>query len=396
MLGKNESYCNACISALMRANISLTNTPVADLLERVKYGKADTYAFDAAAEIQIQQTLLSYDSRAALITEELGQSLLRSWPVYSDFENHPAVFLCDPADRSDHLVKFLEALKVDQEHGMVKLGEYVDGQQSGLWEKIGDSPASITGATAAISCIRQGQVIFSVIINYITQELIVACPDGVKLIKLGYYKDLKGRVLTLEEVMSEGVTINFPAIHPTSQWDNFKFFTAFLGSERKKGYAENLHDSRILSGVDREAFVRMREPGGPARILFLSSLQPKDQPMGFILANGEKITEWIHWLPFIRFSKHGDARELRVFEVSQDRPWTKDGILMATSETYSVFQRCHKGRLAFDINFLRRFSNPSQYRSTLIVAPSNNEWVSQQAQQKGYREILFDPADSTI
>lgn len=395
MLGKNVAYCNACIEALIWADISLTHTPVADLLDRVRYGKADTYAFDAAAEIQIKARLLRYDSRAALITEELGQSLLSSWPVYSDFENHPAVFLCDPADRSDHLVKFLQALTVDQEHGMVKLGEYVNGGQSGAWEKIGDDPTSITGASAAISCIRQGQVIFSVLLNYITQELVVACPEGVKVIKLGDYRGLKSKMPTLECVMTDGVPIEFPPIHPTSQWDNFKWYTTFMGSDRKRGYSDNLKDSKILSDTEREAFVRHREPGGPSRILYLSALQPKNSPMGFILANGEKITEWIHWLPFIRFSKRGDGRALRMFEVFQDRPWTKEGVLMATSQTYSVFQ-WYNGRLAFDINFLRRFPNPSQYRSTLIVAPANNEWVSQLTQQKNYREILFDSADTAI
>lgn len=395
MLGKNIAYCNACANALLGANISLTQTPVRDLTEKVRYGKSDTVAFDAAAEIQIKQRLLGFDRRAALITEELGQSLLSSWPVFSDFENHPAVFLCDPADRSDSLVKFLEKLQQSQVHSSVKFGEFVGGDNFEAWESVGQSPASITGAFTAISCVRQGQVIFSVLLNYITQEVIVAAPDGVKALKLGDYRKLKGRVLTFEEIMADGRSIEFPAIHPTSAWDNFKFFTAFMGSARKKGYAENISDSNILSEEERNDFLRDREPGGPARILYLSDLQPKDSPMGFILANGEKITEWIHWLPFIRFSRRGADRSLRLFEVFQDRPWTKEGVLMATSETYSVFQRI-RDSLAFDINFLRRFPNPSQYRSTLIVAPSNNEWISQLTQQKRYREIVFDATDHSI
>ena len=79
MLGKNVAYCDACINALLWANISITQTSVDDLLQRVRYGKADTYAFDAAAEIQIKGRLLDFDGRAALITEELGQSLLLNY-----------------------------------------------------------------------------------------------------------------------------------------------------------------------------------------------------------------------------------------------------------------------------------------------------------------------------
>lgn len=51
------------------------------------------------------------------------------------------------------------------------------------WEKIGEGPASITGASAAITCVRRGGIIFSVLLNYITQELIVACSSGVRIIK---------------------------------------------------------------------------------------------------------------------------------------------------------------------------------------------------------------------
>jgi hypothetical protein len=216
----------------------------------------------------------------------------------------------------------------------------------------------------------------------------VACPDGVKLLKPCHYEQLKGDGVSFDRVMSEGATVDFPQVKARAPWNNLKYFTCFMGNEKKKVYEENLRDSRILSDQDRVSFVRHREPGGPCRVLYLSFLQPEDQPMGFVLANGEKITEWVHWIPFVRFSTRGNGKSLKLFEVSHDRPWTKDGILMSTSEPYSVFQEFN-GKLCMDVNFLRRIENPSKYRSTLIVTYENNELIGLEAKANCYREITF-------
>lgn len=383
---KNIAYCQAGIDSLILANVSLTHTNVGILNGKTMYGKSDTKRFDADAENAVRDCVLSFDSRAALITEELGQSLLR-WPPFTDLENHPAVFFCDPADRSDFLVKYLDCL-VGGGHENERFGEFVGAEHQQSWEAIGDGPASVTGACAGITCVRQGQAIFSVLLNYITQELTVACPDGVRLLKLCHYNELKSRGVTYKEVMEDGQEIQFPPLSSKAPWDDLKYFTCFMGNERKKVYVENLRDSGILSPEDRNKFARHQQPGGPCRILYLSSLQPKDLPMGFILANGEKITEWIHWLPFARFSSQGNGKSLKIFEVSHDQPWTKDGILMSTSEPYSVFQEFN-GQLCLDVNFLRRIENPSKYRSTLIVTYSNNDLISLEARSHCYRQILF-------
>lgn len=391
MSGKNDVYCDASIEALLLANASLTQMRVPDLLKMVPYGahdKQDTYAFDAVSEIQIKDCLASFDPDSVLITEELGVNFLDNWPSFSDIAFHPSVFFCDPADRSKHLVKFLEF--VQREYRGEKFGDVIAKAEAlEQWKKIAGGPASITGTTAALTCVRRGRIIFSVILNYITQELAVACSSGVMIIKLEDYNSLKQSRLTLADVIKKGEAIEFNPIPAESPWDNYKWFTTFLGNATKKGYAENMEDSGILSEDERKLFGRYEEPGGPARILYLSSLHLPEEPMGFILANGEKITEWIHWISFVRFAKHGDKKVLRLFEIFQARPWTKEGILMATSPVYSVFQR-FDGIVAIDVNFLRRFPNPSRYRSTLIVAPFNNEWVNHLMQQLCYREIILD------
>jgi hypothetical protein len=344
-------------------------------------------AFDAIAEIQTRDSILSYDPSSALITEELGDSFLAHWPIFADIAFHPSVFFCDPADRSDNLASFLKAMEA--EYGNEKFGKVIARKEAlEKWEAVSQSPASITGATAAITCVRKGRIVFSVVLNYVSQELTVACSSGITMVKLDENDTAKGRKFGLQEVFKRGVAVKFNPISPESPWDHSKYFTTFCGSDRKTGYRENIEASQIMPSEDREAFIRHRAPGGPARILYLSSLQPESQPMGFILANGEKITEWIHWLPFVIFARHGNERILRLFEISHERPLTKEGVLMAASPPYSVFQ-LFGGKMAVDVNFLKRFPNPSRYRSTLIVAPHGNDWVNHLMKQLCYREIFL-------
>jgi len=142
---------------------------------------------------------------------------------------------------------------------------------------------------------------------------------------------------------------------------------------------------------ERERFLHYGKPGGPSRILYLSSLQPRSVPIGFILANGEKIGEWIHWLAFIQFARSQTDESqpaLTLYEIFQERPWTKEGVLMSTPPNYSVFRE-YGSRLYIDTSWLLRMPNPSRLRSTLIVAPFDNRWAIRASSQSGYRPIIF-------
>ena len=167
-------------------------------------------------------------------------------------------------------------------------------------------------------------------------------------------------------------------------------FVTFLG---KTGYRENFLDSRFMSNAEIDKFLFYNLPGGPSRALYLSELQPAKESIGFILANGEKISEWAHWLPFIRFGRTRTDQgtpALRLYEVFQERPWTKDGVLMSTSPVYSIFVPVSEGdsRMLMDPRRLTGLSNPSRFRSTLIVAPANNRWAAS-VRQYGFRTIEF-------
>ena len=142
-----------------------------------------------------------------------------------------------------------------------------------------------------------------------------------------------------------------------------------------------------------QKYLHYREPGGPSRVLYLSSLQPKDVPIGFILANGEKIGEWIHWLAFVRFSFFRGARALTLYEIYHGQPLTKDGVLMSTTPPYSLFQDNNDidGGMVIDVGQLARFPNPSLFRSTLLFTTIGNQWARRTMVEHRYREIILPP-----
>jgi len=128
-------------------------------------------------------------------------------------------------------------------------------------------------------------------------------------------------------------------------------------------------------------------------VLYLSSLEPIEDPIGVVVANGEKFGEWIHWLTFTRFARRTDdisAPALRLFEVSQSQSLMIDGYLMMPSLNYSIFVPAENEQgVIVSSDKLQGLDNPSKYRATLILIPANNKWALSQVEQYGYREIVF-------
>ena len=339
---------------------------------------------DAGPEITICEALGRYDAGAVVITEEIGSRGMRVSDTFrpNDPQTFRTVFISDPTDRSNQLKEFLAEFPKEKETRDIL------GESSALkkWEEKFGAPVSITGATSAISCIRRGVPIFAVIVNYITQELTVACAAGIRTLKLpGERPDL----LDLEYICANGKALDFPGIDGNMK--SMKRFVTFLGDKGKTGYLENFRDSGLISETDMTRHLHYDKPGGPSRVLYLSSIEPREMPIGFILANGEKIGEWIHWLSFIQFARsNADESQpaLTLYEVFQERPWTKEGVLMSTPPNYSVFRE-YASRMFIDTSWLLRMPNPSKLRSTLIVAPYDNRWAVRSSSQCGFRPIRF-------
>ncbi len=370
MQGVEISHMNAAIKAVLKAFYDFRNNTVGDALRPVaRYGKKDTLGMDAGPEITICTELMHYDAGAVVITEEAGTKssvFLSDSFRPNDPQTFRTVFISDPTDRSNQLRAFLNDYPKE-----ARIGDILnDSKTINDWQIKFSGPASITGATSAISCIRRGIPLFSVIVNYITQQLFVSCGAGNRVIKLP--DEPPGRI-DLAYIREKGEPITFPGIGGNPE--NMRRFVTFLGDTGKAGYNENFDDSKLMTEGDKERFLHYGTPGGPSRVLYLSSLlfpvPSNEKPVGFVLANGEKIGEWIHWLSFVQHAKnlHDESQPaLILFEVFLERPWTKQGILTSTPPDYSVFQE-FGGHMFIDTSRLLRMSNPSIYRSTLIVAP---------------------------
>lgn len=389
MQGIESTYCNVCINALIGAWRALMEASSTEALQKTSYGKGDkgdTLGLDAITEITISGRLREFDEHAILITEELDIQAHRHWPTDSDPSRQPLMFFSDPTDRSIQLEKFFE--EISKGHLTEKIGRRMAEVDSGpdkLWEKMFEGPTSITGPTTSITCARNGEILFSTILNLLTRELFVISDNGVCMYKLKPFDDPANEKVVLGTVIGKGKKIFFPGARDLNYTaDECRHFVTFLG---KAGYRENFDDSGIFV-ENPDAFLHHTKPPGPPRVLYLSDLQTREYgTVGFILSNGEKIGEWIHWLAFVKYAKAKNGnRALRAFEVVLERPWTKNGMLMSTSAPYSIF--ClGKNSSYLDISRLRNFERPSQFRCMLIVTRCDNERIIHILQQHQYREI---------
>jgi len=390
MYNIEEVHCTAAINAVVTANLQLMHATVEEALQpiaRHTADKCDTLGLDGIPESTIANCLRNFDSSGVLITEEIGATSAH-WRRDRYRRLPPTIYVSDPTDRSAQLNEFLSGQKLH-----TRLGDIVQGGDAALeWGRQFGAPASITGATSAITCVRHGIPISSVIINFITQELFVAFRAGIFRLKLPAFTELVPAQITLDYIRAKGTPIFFRKFAEAGgSMENMRYFVTFLG---KTGYSENFRDSALIRPDDAEKYLRYNLPGGPSRVLYLSTVQPSDQPVGFVFANGEKIVEWIHWLPFVRFGKidkKPTRHALNLYEIYQARPWTKGGILMSTPPPYSVFCELDgcEGRVVIDIERLQSFSNPSRFRSTLLVAPTTNTWAVTVMETHMYRQIEF-------
>lgn len=386
MQGIELAYCNVCVNALIGAWRSLMEASATEVLQKTPYGKGDTLGLDAITEITISGRLFEFDKHAIFITEELDSQAHRRWPTDSDPVKQPLMFFSDPTDRSIQLQKFFD--EVSRGHPTEKIGQLMATTDSGpdkRWEKMFEGPTSITGPTTAITCVRKGEIVFSAILNLITRDLFIISDAGVYAYKLEPFDDPANEKVALETVIEKGRRLAFPSARELGYTaDECRRFVTFLG---KEGYRENFDDSGIFV-ENPDGFLHHTRPPGPPRVLYLSDMQTREYgAVGFVLSNGEKIGEWIHWLAFVKYAKgKNGGQALRAFEVVLSRPWTKNGMLMSTSAPYSIF--CMDKAMSYlDISRLRNFERPSQFRCMLVVTRFDNERLIHILQQHQYREV---------
>lgn len=401
MKGVEIKYADVCIKSLFGSYRQLLQMTCEEALSKTQYGKGDTKGFDASVESGIKRCLAEFNGEEiVLITEETDDVTSQVWPIDPDPKQQPKMFFSDPVDRSKYLEQIIVLMvkklfpddakddpndSVIKQRSNTKLSELLFNDDIvKLWNEAIDEPASITGATSAITYVNRGRVIFSVILNFITRDICVACDIGIKTVKID--KDFKNIPLKdpLEYIMREGKEIVFPSATEKSLTDDdLNNFVTFLGKDM---YKEIFVESRIVPG-DYEKFIHHDRPGGPSRVLYLSDLQPRGKPVGFILANGEKIGEWMHWLPFVKFAKNSSGNPaLRLYEVSLKKALFKDKILVSTPPAYSIFN-CRGDEKYIDVSIMKNHAQPSRFRSMLVIAPSDNERIGPLMDRFEYRDV---------
>ncbi len=389
--GIEITYADACIRALLAARRGLMYMPVVQATAFTKYGKRDTRGLDSGTEIAIKEHIRRFKDDAILVTEETDEEFGRHWPANTDF---PVVFICDPTDRSKYLDMFLKEASKKEQIGNKKVGELLYGcNREEVWRNLfapgkDELPLSIVSPTSAITCVRRGRPLFTAIVNYLTDQIFIAGPTGVFSLNLpDYHKTEAVNEINFTFITNHGTRLYFPSATEMcpAQDDHLRFAT-FLG---KAGYQENFDATAIFLGQTPETFRHHAEPGGPSRVLYLSELQKGFGPMGFVMANGEKIGEFVHWLPFVIYgTTHNGQRALALYEVSIERPWTKEGVLMSTSPPYSIFREQDGNHGHYlDVRRLRKFEHPSHFRSTIVVTQADNNPLCEIMGTHCYREI---------
>lgn len=384
LTGIEEAHCNVAIQAALLANFHLGEHPATELLLPAE-GKADTLTLDAIPENEIGQAILGFQPETIFLTEETSQ--WRKMSIPSDIALQPVIFASDPMDGSDLLASFLAKLEPSLQkrkfREVITHPEVMEQWQ----EHVGKTAKAtdISGVTCGVSAVRKGVPFVSVIVNYMTQHLFVATRAG--NVMLGTTNSPLPRSMTLSDVLSEGEPVRFNfrrEWNNPESYDNYRKFVTYLD---KPIYLENLQKMGAFIGELQEHSIR-GIPWGPSRVLYLSHLY-REHDVGFIMANGEKITEWIHWLPYIAGAQR-EGQPLRLFELFSENPKTRGGILMATSAPYSVFvQEGRESRHVIDIAKVRDYPTPNHYRSTLLMTFWANEWAVGAMRRHGYREIKF-------
>lgn len=247
-----------------------------------------------------------------------------------------------------------------------------------MWEKQCGGNIEYSGPYGSITAIRHHNVLFNTMINYITGKIYIASERCIGSIdKSEVFRSLGQREIKRSGDLLKSIcpiVFGFETSSDVKGEYEKKFVTYCEGQK----YKDNLIASGVISLQPDEPcqkYLAYSIPGGPARILYLK--HPSD--VGFIMANGEKITEWLGWLAYVKFSQSS----LQAYELSFESCWTRDGVLMAPSAIYSILGdvveesagQAYKNPQV-DLQKLKYLKNPSKYRSTIVICHRSNQRIS--------------------
>ncbi|NIA12753.1 MAG: helix-turn-helix domain-containing protein [Nitrospiraceae bacterium] len=346
--GINLAYLAEAMKSLRRASQVVLNLPIEGALKHAT-GKVDTLMFDAVAEAAIVNTLTQFNERCAVFTEEMDRRGLVDYA-------HAVCYFVDPFDRSS---VFAERIREAGDEATI------------VADLLGSPELNMEGVEApfcSVTCVRESRIIFNVMLDYASGEIYVACED---MLKHGNAEECPDPFA----LAAYGDDITF-------EYEQGGGAVCFLG--RTGSPARELYEDLYRSGLDFGSMKVLKDdPGGPARVLYLSGLDEGPMP-DFVLSNGEKICEWLGWLAYALFSK-----ELAVFELWAEKLSARDSILLAPPPNYSVFVSSRSEGFELDLDRITLFESPSRYRGAIAVTHlENSGMIAQLNARPKCRELL--------
>ncbi|MBF0232624.1 MAG: hypothetical protein HQK65_06240 [Desulfamplus sp.] len=340
---------NYCLKILLEIQQRFNEVRLDDLLQKgAEDGSLRLHTIPK--ELIKEKLIQDYDDLVVAITtfEKTGSF------DYNALEKTNLVAFVDHIDSSTRLTRFFEFLREKQSDGLHEGKFFQTGSDrrklqeiEQAWQDFAHTPARLTGPSCSITMVKKGHILFSVMLNYITQEIFSASESGVQYIAL--------------ENLNED---DFKA-----GWTNFTFkkpedSALFVTYTDKVDYAEFLKENQLI-GAELKTVAGWQ--AGPPRILYLSELNPGPIP-GFILSNGERIGKWIGWLAFCKFSD-----KLMAYSEYPRTMFAKDDILVAPSPLYSILDTDDNG-MVLNYQKLKHFIyHPSKYREMIMVTHKENQ-----------------------
>jgi len=348
-----EFLLQYAVLTLKEIDKTIKETPLETLIEKPKScKKEDALYLDVIPENMLKRLLIKkYDNNVVLITEESGEF---NFELINKAE---IVIFADPTDRSKFLKEFIEQyIKKNKNFSKKTFYELINEEKEDIknqWEALVDEPAQTSGACCSFTVIKRCRILFNIILNYITGDIIIACEDAIAYKNVNEIKE-DDRSWTDFRTWTD---IKFLANKDSNE---NKFFVTYLGKQYRKFY----EDANVIPSVYQPLY---SEPGGPMRILYLSNLA--DKKVDFILSNGEKIGEWLGWLAFCKYSK-----DLIAYSIYPDTKtfYARDDLLMTPSPPYSILEGENEN-FSLNLEKLKYISNPSRYREMIIVLHKNND-----------------------
>lgn len=328
--GLHVAYLATAIAALSKAREAIVRLSPAEAQEAA-FGKGDSSRVDVVAEHSIVATLLAFDPRATVLSEERGAVIPD--PAYAT----TLTWCLDPVDRSRAL------------HAVLR-----DSSAETLGELFVSEEFPLRGAGAsmgAVSAIVRGEVLFSCLLDYASGTLFVAFPGLVVSCPVS-------RARTADELALHGEPIGF------SDDGAAEGVVTYVGDRDDPRHAARCRVFTELGLLKRDMPGRaFATPGGPGRVLYMCNdvaINGGDQAR-MVVACGERLGEFVHWMPFLSNSKVLTVYELWCREFVGD-------VLVAPPPGYSVIRGLGEAGVRVDVERLLRLPVPHHYRGGIAVA----------------------------